>query len=260
MQGILFKIGGDFVMSGHSKWSQIKRQKGVVDTKRGAIFTKLAKAITIAVSQGGGVADPNSNFRLRLAIDRARIYNMPKENIERAISRAKAKDASKMEETLYEGFGPGGIAIMVEAVTDNKLRTTSEVKNLIEKNGGTLGTPGSVSYQFQQKGLITVAKNGKTLDDIFMIAEDVGAEDIEDADSIVLVYTSPQDLKKIKDELISSGLEVKEAELTRKPTNFIEVQDKNLAEKIISFMDKVEDMDDVQKIYSNFDIPDSLLS
>lgn len=247
-------------MSGHSKWSQIKRQKGIVDTKRGAVFTKLAKAITIAVSQGGGVVDPNSNFRLRLAIDRARIYNMPKENIERAISRAKAKDASEMEETLYEGFGPGGIAIMVEAVTDNKLRTTSEVKNVIEKNGGTLGIPGSVSYQFQQKGLITVAKNGKTLDDIFMIAEDAGAEDIEDADSIVLVYTSPQDLKKIKDELIRSGLEVKEAELIRKPTNFIEVQDKNLAEKIISFMDKVEDMDDVQKIYSNFDIPDSLLS
>lgn len=248
-------------MSGHSKWAQIKRQKGVADIKKGQVFTKLAKIITIAVRDGGGIADPETNFKLRLAIDRARTSNMPRENIDRAIERGKGiGDKAGFEEVLYEGFGPGGITIIVEAVSDNKLRTTSEIKNIIEKNGGTLGSPGSVAYQFEQKGLITVKKNGKNFDDIFMIAAECQAEDVEDVDSEVLVYTRPQDLRIIKDKISNKGLVVSEAELIRKPLNTITIDDRQTASKIISFMDKIEEQDDVQKIYSNFDIPDSILT
>lgn len=247
-------------MSGHSKWAQIKRQKGVADIKKGQVFTKFAKIITIAVRDGGGIDDPESNFKLRLAIDRARSSNMPKENIERAIERGKGiGENTNIEEVLYEGFGQGGIVFIIEAVTDNRLRTTSEIKNIIEKNGGILGTPGSVSYQFEQKGQITVNKDGKNFDDIFMIAAECQAEDVEDIDSEAFVYTKPNDLKAVKDRLINSGLTVSEAELIRKPLNVITINDKDKASKIMSFIDRLEESDDVQKVYSNFDIPDNIL-
>lgn len=248
-------------MSGHSKWAQIKRQKGAADVKRGQAFTKLANAITIAVREGGGVTDPESNFKLRLAVDRARASNMPKDNIERAIERGKGIEKGvELEEVIYEGFGPEGTAIMVEAVTDNRLRTTAEVKNVIDKNGGTLATPGAVSYMFEQKGLITVKKNNKTFDDIFMAAADSGAEDVEDAGEEALVYTQPQDLKKVKDILTENGLTIIEAELTRKPLNLVKIDNAANAQKILTFMEKIESLDDVQKIYSNFDIPDDVLN
>jgi YebC/PmpR family DNA-binding regulatory protein len=246
-------------MSGHSKWSTIKRQKGAADQKRGAMFTKLSNAITIAVKQGGGVTDPDGNPRLRLAVEAARNANMPKDNIERAIARAVGKDAKAMEEVVYEGFGPGGFSIIVEAITDNKQRTTPEIKSLFDKNGGNIGNQGSVSYQFQQKGQIAVARNGQSLDDVFLIAAEAGADDVEDADSEVIVYTSPTDLMKVKAALERGGLVVSSAELIRKPTMSSQITDQAGAERALQFIERIEDLDDVQKVYANFDIPDDLM-
>lgn len=246
-------------MSGHSKWSTIKRQKGANDAKRGQIFTKLSKVITLAVTQGGGVGDPDSNFKLRLAVEAARAANMPKENIERAISRASGKQDANLEEATYEGFGPGGFSIIVETLTDNKQRTVAEVKNIFNKNGGSLGSEGSVAYQFEKKGAITVTKDGKTLDDIFLLAADSGAEDVEDAGEEVLVYSKPEDLAKSRSSLIDQGLTVTGAELIYKPIVMNEISDKESAEKALSFLDKMESLDDVQKVYANVDIPDELM-
>jgi YebC/PmpR family DNA-binding regulatory protein len=190
-------------MSGHSKWSSIKRQKGINDQKRGKTFTKLSMAITIAVKQGGGIADPDSNFRLRLSIDAARAANMPKDNIERAIHRATSKEAGELHEVTYEGFAPGGVSVMVEAFTDNPMRTTSEVKSIFHKAGASFGQPGSVSYQFKHVGEIIVTKNGtNSFDDIFAIAVESGAEDLEDAGDEVFIYTLIcRILPKVKDVL-----------------------------------------------------------
>ncbi|HSA83565.1 MAG TPA: YebC/PmpR family DNA-binding transcriptional regulator, partial [Patescibacteria group bacterium] len=204
-------------MSGHSKWATIKRQKGANDAKRGVLFTKLSKAITIAVQQGGGIADPDDNFRLRLAVEAARNANMPKENIERAISRASGKEGANLEEGLYEGFGPGGFSVIVESLSDNKQRTVSEVKNVFDKNGGNLGSQGSVQYQFEKKGMITVDQNGKSIDDIFLVAADIGAEDVEEAGNEALVYTLPEDLSRVRNGLIDQGFTVKTAELSWRP-------------------------------------------
>lgn len=246
-------------MSGHSKWATIKRQKGANDAKRGQLFTKLSKAITIAVQQGGGIADPESNFRLRLAIESARTANMPKENIERAIQRASGKQSAQLEEATYEGFGPGGFSVVVEALTDNILRTVSEVKMTFNKGGGSMGAQGSVMYQFEKKGVITVEKSGKSLDDIFMVAADNGAEDIEDADTEVLLYTKAEDVAKVRDALSEQGLAVKSAELTFRPVVINTITDKATAEKALAFVERFEDLDDVQKVYANFDIPDELI-
>lgn len=247
-------------MSGHSKWAQIKRQKGSADVKRGQMFTKLANAIMIGVRQGGGITDPEGNFKLRLAIDRARASNMPKENIERAISRAAGKQGGDIEEVVYEGFAPGGAAVLVEAVTDNKQRTTGEIKNVFDKNGGNLATPGAVSYQFQQNGLITINKNATSVDDILLFAADAGAEDVEEAGQTVLVYTNPSELKKIEESLSQKGLKVDSAELIRKPTSVLSISNADEARKVLSLMEKIDGLDDVQKVYSNFDIPEVLLT
>lgn len=246
-------------MSGHSKWATIKRQKGANDAKRGQLFTKLSKAITIAVGQGGGSPDPDSNFRLRLAIEAARTANMPKENIERAIQRASGKLEAMLEESIYEGFGPGGFSVVVEAYTDNKLRTVSEVKNVFNKNGGNMGAQGSVMYQFEKKGVITVGKNGKSLDDIFLVAADSGVDDIEDAGDEVLLYTKPEDVARIKDELAQNGLTITTFELIFRPVVISQITDQPSAERALSFVDKLESLDDVQKVYANFDIPDELI-
>lgn len=248
-------------MSGHSKWSTIKRQKGVADAKRGQTFTKIANAIIIAVRSSGGMTDPESNFKLRLAIEKARAVNMPKENIQRSIDRGKGiGEKGGLEEVVYEGFAPGGAAVIVEAVTDNRQRTTSEVKNIFEKSGGTLATPGAVSYQFVQKGLITVRKNNRTLDDIFLLAADFGAEDVEEAGSDILIYSKPEELAKVRDSLSEKGLSIVEAELTRKPATTVSITEKESAQKALSFMEKLEGLDDVQRVYANFDIPDQLIS
>lgn len=247
-------------MSGHSKWSTIKRQKGAADAKRGKLFTKLANTITIAVRDGGGVADPGSNPRLRLAVETARANNMPKENIERAIQRASGKAGESVEEAVYEGFGPGGFSVIVEAVTDNKMRTVSEVKNTFDKNGGSMGNVGSVSYQFVQKGQATVPKEGRSLDDIFIVAADSGAEDVEEAGDEVLIYTKPEELGQVRNKLSDQGFRVSEATLIRKPVVTVPIQDNDVAKKALLFMEKMEALDDVQEVYANFDIPDTLLT
>ncbi len=238
-------------MSGHSKWATIKRQKGVADVKKGQIFTKLAKAIIIAVKQGGGIADPTQNFKLRLAIDKAQEANMPKENVARAIDKAKGLKEGEMEEIIYEGFAPNGVSVMVEAVTDNSQRTTSEVKNIFNKAGGSFGQPGSVAYQFAHMGRVTVEKNGKNLDDIFLIAADSGAEDIEEDGNEVVVLTPADKLAAVRSSLSQNGLNIIEASLIRIPTNTIAIEDKEKLGKVVDFMSTLESLDDVQKVYSN---------
>lgn len=246
-------------MSGHSKWAQIKRQKGVTDVKRGLMFTKLSTAIAIAVREGRGITDPSQNFKLRLAIEKARSLNMPKNNIERAMQKgAGAGIAGGLEEVVYEGFGPGGVAVIVDAITDNKIRTTAEVKNVFDKNNGSLGTPGAVMYQFQLKGLIIAKKGNKSIDELFLLAADASAEDIEDAGEEVLIYTKSDELGKVRDNL-AQLISITDAQLTRKPTATVQIAEKETGLKVLSFMEKLEDLADVQKVYSNFDILDNLL-
>jgi len=241
-------------MSGHSKWSTIKRQKGINDQKRGKTFTKLSNAITIAVKQGGGIADPDSNFRLRLATDAARASNMPKENIERAIARASSKDAGELHEVTYEGFAPGGVSVMIDAFTDNPMRTTSDVKSIFNKAGASFGQPGSVAYQFKHVGEIIINKSNKAFDDIFAVAVESGAEDLEDAGDEVFIYTELGDLTKVKDNLVAKGMEVVEAGLVRQPIVMMEISDKEKFDKIEIFLNTLEELEDVQKVYSNIDV------
>lgn len=247
-------------MSGHSKWKTIKRQKGVKDAKRGAIFTKHSNAITVAVKQGGNIADPEGNFKLRLAIEAARADNMPKENIDRAIAKAAGKEGVNLEEAVYEGFGPGGFSVVVEAFTDNKQRTVAEVKNAFEKNGGNMGAQGSVMYQFERKGVITIAKKERSTDDIFAIAVDSGAEDIEEAGEEALIYSKPEDLAKVRSYLVGKGITIQNAELIYNPIVLFPITDKTTAEKAVAFLEKLEELDDVQKVFANFDIPDAIMS
>jgi len=245
-------------MSGHSKWSTIKRQKGVKDAKRGQAFTKLGKAITIAVREGGG-GDPASNFKLRLAIDQARAANMPKDNIDRAIDRGLGKSGgAAIESVVYEGYAPGKVALIVEAVTDNKNRTTPEVRGTIEKGGGTFASRGAVSWMFADSGLVTVEKSAKTLDEIFEIAADSGAEDVEETGEFVEVFTKPNEVEKVKNELVSKGLVVKSAEIFKKPTTTVVIDDVDVASKVLKMIDKLDELDDVQRVYANFDIADKI--
>lgn len=245
-------------MSGHSKWSTIKRQKGVNDAKRGQAFTRLSNAITLA-ARSGGSSDPSFNFKLRLAIDAARAANMPKDNIDRAIARATGKLAGEMEEAVYEGFGPGGVSIIVETATDNNQRTVSEVKSTFDKNGGTLGVPGAVAYQFEQKGMITVVKNGKTLDDIFLIAAEAGAEDVEEGEEDAYIYTKPDELNTVREAVQAANLTITEADFIRKPTLMVSIDDAEKARKVMTLLDRLESLGDVQKVYDNVDISEDIM-
>jgi len=245
-------------MSGHSKWSQIKRQKGVADIKRGASFTKLASAISIATREGGG-GDPASNFKLRLAIDQARAVNMPKDNIQRAIDRGMGKGGSAALETVtYEGYAPGKVAIIIEAATDNKNRTTPEIRSMLEKIGGTFASQGAVSWMFKDCGLIVVNRQGKTFDEVFEIGVDAGAEDVEDVGDVAEIYTKPNELEVVKRAIEAKGLVVQTAELIKRPTTFTEIADKDLAERVVSTIERLEDHDDVQKVWSNFEPTEGL--
>ena len=247
-------MGKDIIkggMSGHSKWATIKRQKGTADIKKGQAFTKISNAITIAVRSGGGVTDPENNFRLRIAIEKARAANMPKENIERAIAKAIGGEGEGVEEVVYEGFLRGGVSVIIEAVTDNSQRTTSEVKNIFSKEGASFGKSGSVAYQFVSKGRISIKKDGKLLDEIFNLAAESGAEDLEEISDDVFVYTSPLELSKVRGKLLEKGLKITEMEIIRKPIQTISIQDEEQRKKTISFLNKLEELDDVQKVYSN---------
>ena len=237
-------------MSGHSKWATIKRAKGAADMKRGLTFTKISNAITVAV-KATGIADPDSNFKLRLAVDAARAANMPKENIERAIQKAIGKDAGVMQEVIYEGFAPEGVSVIIEAATDNSMRTTSEIKSIFNKEGGNFGQPGSVAYLFSQQGRIVIGKNGKTMDELFEIAVDSGAEDIEDAGDRAVITTSYTDLSSVREKLIEKGITPEEVEAIRKPLNPIIISDPEKLERVSNFLNKIEELDDVQKVYSN---------
>ena len=237
-------------MSGHSKWSTIKRQKGAADAKRGQTFTKLSNAITIAVRQGQGVGDPNSNFKLRLAVDKARAANMPKDNIERAISRAAGKLGEDVSELTYEGFAPGGVAVIIETVTDNKQRTFSEVKNIFEKNGGTLGNQGSVSYMFERKGEIIVKKNGMTSDELLNVGLEAGVEDMDEEGDLAFFYLDPTMLQKAKNHFDEKGIIIDNAEIIFKPTTYMSV-DEPTQSKIMGIVEKLEELDDVQKVSTN---------
>jgi len=240
-------------MSGHSKWSTIKREKGAKDAARGAIFTKIGNNIAIAARAG---TDPEMNFALRLAIDKAKAANMPAANIQRAIDRVKDKDAAQLQELTYEGYGPGGVAIMAEVATDNINRTYPEVRLAFSKHGGNIAEKGAVAFQFDRKGMIRVKGTG---DDILMQAIDAGADDVQDEGDESVIYTDPSALAKVRDGLKDAGLEITEAELTYVPNNTVEITEKDTAGKIMRLMDALEDIDDVTNTFVNFDIPEELL-
>lgn len=240
-------------MSGHSKWSTIKRQKGAKDAARGALFTKLGNGIAIAARSG---TDPEMNFALRLAIDKAKAANMPAANIQRSIDRVKDKDAAQLQEVMYEGYGPGGVAIIVEAATDNINRTYPEIKLAFSKHGGNIAEKGAVAFQFDHKGMIRAKATG---DDFMLQAIDAGAEDVQEEDGESVVYTAATDLAKVRDALKDQGVEITEAELTYVPNTAVEVTDEATAGKIMRLMDALEECDDVSNTHVNFDIDESLL-
>ncbi len=241
-------------MSGHSKWSTIKRKKAANDAKRGKLFTKLIKEITIAARQGGG--DPSGNPRLRLAVDNAKAANMPMDNIERAIKKATGElEGVVYTELTYEGYGPGGVAILVEAATDNKNRTVAEVRHLFNKHGGSLGETGSVAWMFDKKGIITLPTQGKTEDDIMEIVLDAGAEDISEEDGYFEVTTEVENFESVRRALADAGLEIENASLQWIAKNTVDVSGET-AEKILKLIDALEDNDDVQNVYSNANFTD----
>lgn len=240
-------------MSGHSKWSTIKREKGAKDAARGAVFTKIGNNIAIAARAG---TDPETNFALRLAIDKAKAANMPAANIQRALDRVKDKNAAQLQELTYEGYGPGGVAIMAEVATDNINRTYPEVKLAFSKHGGNIAEKGAVAFQFDRKGMIRVKGAG---DDMLMQAIEAGAEDVQDEGDESVIYTDPAELAKVRDALKDAGLEITEAELTYVPNNTVEITDKDTAGKIMRLMDALEDVDDVTNTHVNFDISEDLL-
>jgi len=243
-------------MSGHSKWAQIKRQKGVADARRGQLFTKLAREITIAARQGG--ANVESNFRLRLAVQKARDNNMPLENIERAIKRGTGgAEASALTEVTFEGYGPSGIAVMVEALTDNRNRTVQDVRRLFTRHGGNLGETGCVSWLFESRGVITVESDGSDAEEIALRAIDAGAEDVKTQKGYVEIYTQPQDLEKVR-KAIEEKNHVISAELSLTPKTTV-MLDEAKAIQALNFLDELEGLDDVQHVFSNIDFSDTTL-
>jgi YebC/PmpR family DNA-binding regulatory protein len=244
-------------MSGHSKWSQIKRQKGANDAKRGALFTKLTREIITAARQGGG--DPDANYRLRIAVDKARDNSMPQENIKRAIERATGSgaEAEQYEEISYEGFGPSNVAVIVATMTDNRNRTASEIRSIFNKLGGSL-TP--VAWQFEQKGIISIPLRGRDPDEVTLAAIDAGASDVGAPEGgSLIVTTEPAQLEQVRSALEASGYGAESAEISMEPTTWVEVGDEKTARQVLSFVERLEELDDVQNVYANFDIPTELM-
>jgi len=246
-------------MSGHSKWHTIRRSKGVADQRRGQLFTKLARDITIAAREGGS-GDPDMNFRLRLAVDKARGNNMPSDSIQRAIERGLGKgNEAALEEIFYEGYAPGGIALMVEAATDNRNRTSSDVRTVFNKNGGNPGEPGSVGWMFELKGLITADLAGRKidLDEAQLLAIDAGAEDVEIEGNEMQIYCEWTQLNVVRQALLDAGLPITDAEKTMRPKTLVTPEEKD-ALAAMRLIERLEDLDDVQKVYSNLDITDEV--
>ncbi|MEL7566528.1 MAG: YebC/PmpR family DNA-binding transcriptional regulator [Dehalobacterium sp.] len=245
-------------MSGHSKWANIKHKKARQDEAKGAIFTKISKEIMVAVKQGG--PDPEGNFRLKLCIQKAKASNMPNDNINRAIQKASGStDGDNFEEIYYEGYGPGGVAILLAILTDNRNRTASEIRYIFSRNGGNLGETGCVAWMFDRKGRLTVDLEDRDEDELMMLALEAGAEDFKVDDGIGEVITEPDALEEVRAQLMSNGIEIQEAEVTMIPQNTIEVADIDQVKKLLKMVDSLEDHDDVQNVYGNFDIPENIL-
>lgn len=244
-------------MSGHSKWNTIKRKKGKADAQRGRLFTKIIREITVAAKAGGG--DPAANPRLRAAIDSGKAANMPTSNVEKAIKRGTGElPGVNYEEYTYEGYGPAGVALMVETLSDNKNRTTSEVRHTLAKHGGHMGEVGCVSWMFQQQGSIIIDKGKAGEDDVMTVALEAGAEDVKNEKEFFEVVTAPADFDKVKRAFDDKGLAYSSAELTRNPQTYVKVDGKHAAQ-ILRIVDALEDNDDVQKVYANFDVPDEVM-
>src|SRR5215211_5168442 len=244
-------------MSGHSKWSSIKHKKAAADAKRGQMFTKLARAITVAAREGGG--DPDSNYTLAAAIEKARSFSMPKDNIQRAIDRGTGEgDGGEIERATYEGYGPAGVAVLVEALTDNRNRTSAEVRHAFDKHGGSLGEPGSVAWQFESKGVIMV-DGGRYSEDDLIAAIDAGAEDVmADGDSLKVV-SAAEDLAAVRTAVADAGVEIESAELAMEPKAVVDVTDESDARAVMRLMDTLDDHDDVDSVHANFDIPEAVI-
>ena len=247
-------------MSGHSKWAQIRRSKGVNDARRGQLFTRLGREIVVAVREGGS-GDANANSRLRMAIQRARDANMPMDNIERTIKRAfGGAEGASLEEVSYEGYGPGGTAVLVEVFTENRNRTVAEIRNAFNRNGGNLGENGCVDWLFEAKGIIEVELKGHDPDELTLEAIDLGADDVDPVaadDEVLVIYTDPSDLERIRAALEKKKYKIVKAESTLLPKTKIELADEKVAHQVMRMVDKLEDLDDVRNVYTNADFPEA---
>jgi YebC/PmpR family DNA-binding regulatory protein len=246
-------------VSGHSKWSTIKHKKGAADAKRGKLFSKLSRGIMVAAKEGG--ADPGSNLALQNAIEKARSYSMPKDNIERAIAKGAGEgtDGAAFEVVVYEGYGPEGVAVLVEALTDNRNRTASDVRHLFTKFGGNLGATGAVAWQFERRGVVIVQADGVDEDELFLAAADGGADDVERDGDVFQVTSAPESLAAVRGAIEGAGFTAESAELMMVPKNTVAVDDEAKAKQVMRLIDTLEDNDDVQEVFANFDIPEQVL-
>jgi YebC/PmpR family DNA-binding regulatory protein len=246
-------------VSGHSKWSSIKHKKGAADAKRGKLFSKLSRAIIVAAKEGG--ADPSANLALQNAVEKARSYSMPKDNIERAIAKGTGADAegSGFETVVYEGYGPEGVAVLVEALTDNRNRTASEVRHVFAKHGGNLGATGAVAWQFERRGLVLVAAEGADEETLLLTAADAGADDVSLDGSTFEISSAPESLTTVREALEAAGFSPESAELAMVPKTTVAIADEPTARKVLRLVEGLEETDDVQDVYANFDIPEAVL-
>lgn len=243
-------------MSGHSKWHTIKHKKGALDAKRGKIFTKLIKEITVAARTGGS-GDIDSNARLRKAVSDAKAQNMPNDTIDRAIKRGTGElEGASYDEVTYEGYGPNGVAVMVDAMTDNRNRTVAEIRHIFSKNGGNMGESGSVAWMFDKKGYLVVDRSARSEEELFEIAIEAGADDLQDEGDVFEIYTAPESFEAVHESLKAAGIEPQAAEVTMIPQNYIKLEGPD-AKTMLKLYDALEDNDDVQKVYANFDIDES---
>jgi len=246
-------------LSGHSKWSSIKHKKGAADAKRGQLFSKLSRAILVAAKEGGG--DPANNLALQNAIEKARSYSMPKDNIDRAIAKGSGADAdaNAFETIVYEGYGPEGVALIVEALTDNKNRTAADVRHLFAKHGGNLGATGAVAWQFERLGVVVVAADGVDEEELLLAAADAGADDVEPDGSTFQVTSPPEALSAVREAVEEAGFTIESAELQLVPKSTVSIDDEGKARQVMRLVDALEENDDVQDVYANFDIPERVL-
>ena len=245
-------------MSGHSKWAGIKHKKAKVDAQRGRVFTKIIREITVAARVGGG--DPGGNPRLRTAVQAAKAVNMPADNIERAIKKGTGElEGVTYEEITYEGYGPGGVAVLVEVLTDNKNRTVGEIRKILSRHGGNLGESGCVAFLFEKKGYIQVDAAKVDEDKLMTIALDAGAEDLQGEESVFAITAAPKDFEKVRDAIVKSGIQPISAEITKLPKSSVKLEGKH-AEQMLRLMEELEEHDDVQHVYANFDIPEEIMA